>query len=238
MNSPQALAVIMLAAMIHASFQLSVSVLTLINGHSLSAKCSRRRLMNLSSSFVLGAGLMVFLLISSLSWIILEMFHGEVPNYIWSVACGILLGIAIAIWLFYYRREKGTALWIPRDFAEYLTNRTKKTKSISEAFGLGLSSVLAEILFIVGPLLIAGLALTKVSQSMRMAGVLIYVLISVAPLLVVWSLVGGGYSLSKIQRWREKNKYFLQFAAGFGLIIASFFVYANEIVSNLSRTIS
>jgi len=65
----------------------------------------------------------------------MQIFQGVIPEYLWSIVCGILLGLAIAVWLFYYRREKGTSLWIPRDFAEYLTNRTKSTKTIAEAFG-------------------------------------------------------------------------------------------------------
>lgn len=238
MNSLQSLSIIFLAALIHASFQLSVSVLTLISGHSLSAKYSHKRALSLASSFVLGVILMIFLLLSSLSWVFAQIFQEVVPEYIWSIACGILVGLAIAVWLFYYRREKGTSLWIPRDFAEYLTNRTKATKTIAEAFGLGLSSVLGEILFIIGPLIIAFLALTKLSGTMQVVGVLSYTLISVAPLLIVLSLVGGGFSLSKIQKWRENNKYFLQFIAGLGLIIASFFIYVNEIVESFSKVIS
>jgi len=238
MSSLQSLSIILLAALIHASFQLSVSVLTLISGHSLSAKYSNKRALSLASSFVLGVILMIFLLLSSLSWVFMQIFQGVIPEYLWSIVCGILLGLAIAVWLFYYRREKGTSLWIPRDFAEYLTNRTKSTKTIAEAFGLGVSSVLGEILFIIGPLMIAVLALTKLSGSMQVAGVLIYTLISVTPLLIVLSLVGGGYSLSKIQKWREKNKYFLQFIAGLGLIIASFFIYANEIIGRFNMVVS
>ncbi|MGB4420345.1 MAG: hypothetical protein WBI29_00925 [Candidatus Saccharimonadales bacterium] len=238
MSGLQSLSIIFLAALIHASFQLSVSVLTLISGHSLSAKYSNKRALSLASSFILGVILMIFLLLSSLSWVFMQIFQGVIPEYLWSIVCGILLGLAIAVWLFYYRREKGTSLWIPRDFAEYLTNRTKSTKTIAEAFGLGVSSVLGEILFIIGPLMIAVLALTKLSGPMQVAGVLIYTLISVAPLLIVLSLVGGGYSLSKIQKWREKNKYFLQFIAGLGLIIASFFVYANEIIGRFNMVVS
>lgn len=238
MDSLQSLSIIFLAALIHASFQLSVSVLTLISGHSLSAKYSHKRTLNLSSGFILGVILMILLLFLSTSWIFIQVFQGPIPEYLWSIVCGILVGLAIAIWLFYYRREKGTSLWIPRDFAEYLTNRTKATKTVAEAFGLGLSSVLGEILFIVGPLLVAVLALTKLPAHMQILGVLVYTFISVTPLLFVLALVGGGYSLSKIQRWRENNKYFLQFIAGFGLLIASFFIYANEIIENFNRVIS
>lgn len=230
MDLYSSLAIIILAALVHASFQLSVSMLTLMSGHSLSAKQSFRKLNDLTASFVLGAGLITMLLVSSTAWTLLRITNGEVSGYVWAIACGILLGTAISVWLFYYRRGKGTTLWIPRDFAEYLTNRTKKTRSTGEAFGLGISSVLGEILFIAAPVIITSLALIQMTPAWQLAGSFIYLLISISPLLTIRILIGGGFSLSKIQRWREKNKYFLQFTAGAGLIILSFFVYASEII--------
>lgn len=230
MDLYSSLAIIILASLVHASFQLSVSMLTLMSGHSLSIKQSFKKLNDLTASFVLGAGIITMLLVSSTAWMFLRITNGEVSGYIWAIACGILLGTAMSVWLFYYRRGKGTTLWIPRDFAEYLTNRTKKTRSIGEAFGLGVSSVLGEILFIAAPVITASLALIQMTPSWQLAGSFIYLIISILPLLIIRILIGGGLSLSKIQRWREKNKYFLQFTAGAGLIILSFFVYASEII--------
>lgn len=232
MDIPISLAVIAFAALIHASFQLSVSVLTLLGGHSIGAKKSHSRLLQLTTSFLFGAGVMTILLISFTSLILLLIFGSEIPEVIWAAGCGLATGIAFAIWMFYYRREKGTTLWIPRNVAEYLIDRTKSTKQTAESFGLGLVSVAGEILFIIAPLFIGALVLTQLPPMWHLVGIAIYAIISLSPLIIVWSLIGGGHKISRIQKWREENKYFLQFAAGAGLLVLGFFVYVNVIFGN------
>jgi len=64
----------------------------------------------------------------------------------------------------------------------------------------------------------------------QLVGVGIYTVISLFSLVVVWVLIGSGHTLSRIQRWREENKYFLQFAAGSGLLVLGFFVYVNQVL--------
>jgi hypothetical protein len=145
----------------------------------------------------------------------------------------MLVGIAVSVWMFYYRREKGTTLWIPRGMAEYLTERTKSTKLSAEAFGLGLSSVFGELLFIIAPLTVAALALVQLPSIWQLTGIAIYAVISLLSLLIVWVLISSGHKLSSIQKWRESNKYFLQFAAGSGLIILSVFVYTSQVLGNV-----
>ncbi|MCD9437188.1 hypothetical protein LVA97_32625, partial [Klebsiella pneumoniae] len=56
---------IALAATIHASFQLSISTLTLMSGHSLGTQQSHQKLVSLVISFVLGVIFMTFLLLTS-----------------------------------------------------------------------------------------------------------------------------------------------------------------------------
>ena len=232
MDIINSLAIISLAALIHASFQLSVSVLTLLSGHSIGAKHSQARLFRLTSSFVFGAGLMTVLLLSFVSLIILNFFGYNMPQFVWTASCGLSIGVAISIWLFYYRHEKGTTLWIPRNIADYLNRRTKSTKNSAEAFGLGLSSVIGEILFIIAPILIASLTLIQLPPIWQLLGICIYTVISLFSLITVWALIGSKYNLGKIQKWRESNKYFLQFTAGAGLVILAFFVYVTEILGN------
>ena len=230
MDIPSSLAVIALAALIHASFQLSVSVLTLLSGHAIGAKRTQAKLMRLTTSFVVGVGMMTILLLSFISLVLLHLYSYNTPQIIWAASCGVLFGIALSIWLFYYRREKGTTLWIPRRIAEYLNHRTKATKLSAEAFGLGLMSVVGELLFIIAPLFIASLVLTQLPPLWQLAGIGIYGVISLLSLITVWVLIGSGHNLGSIQRWREKNKYFLQFTAGAGLIVLGFFVYVTEIL--------
>ena len=44
-------------------------------------------------------------------------------------------------------------------------------------------------------------------------------------------LIGGGHKLSRIQKWREDNKRFMQFAAGSALLVLGFYMYVNEVVA-------
>lgn len=232
MDIVSSLAIISLAALIHASFQLSISVLTLLSGHAIGAKRSQARLMRLTTSFVAGAGVMTLLLLSTISLVLLDKFKTSTPQVIWAAACGLLVGVALSIWLFYYRKDKGTTLWLPRSIANYLTQRTKSTKLSGEAFGLGLSSVIGEILFIIAPLLIASLVLIRLEPIWQLVGISLYTVISMLSLLTVWVLIGSGHNLGRIQKWREDNKHFLQFSAGAGLVVLSVFVYVTEILGS------
>lgn len=225
------LAIIAFAALIHASFQLSVSMLTLLSGHAIGNKTAHHKLLRLTNAFTLGVAVMTMLLLSFIALVVRDSFGGHIPLVIWAIGCGLLIGLGIAVWAFYYRREQGTSLWLPRSMAHYLSDRTKATKQSAEAFGLGLSSVVGELVFIIAPLLISALALVHLSPLWQLAGIGIYTLISLTSLLIVNSLIGSGHKLSRIQKWREDNKRFLQFAAGCGLLILGFYVYVDQIVS-------
>lgn len=231
MDIISSLSIIAFAGLIHASFQLSVSVLTLISGHALSSKKSHARTLNLTTGFVFGAGVMTLLLLTLLATILLDSFRGETPQVVWAIACGLTFGVALSVWLFYYRREKGTSLWIPRSIADYLNHRTKATKSGAETFALGMMSVLGELIFIIAPLAVSALVLITLPVEWQLAAIGIYALFSLLPLIAVWAMVGSGHKLSQIQQWRESNKHFLQFAAGGGLVILGFYTYVAEVMS-------
>ena len=226
------LAIITLAALIHASFQLSVSVLTLLSGHAIGRKTSHARLVTMAGCFVAGAALTTVLALTSLAYFVSIKVSLVGSSLIpWAISCGLLIGLGVAVWAFYYRREPGTTLWLPRGLARYLSDRAKATKQGSEAFGLGVTSVIAEALFIFGPLLVTALALQQLSPFWQLIGVGLYSLLSLSFILIVYFLIGSGHKLSTIQRWREENKRFLQFVAGGGLVVLGFYVYIMEITS-------
>lgn len=227
-----AFAIIGLAALVHASFQLSVSVLTLMSGHTIGTKKSRAKLFRLSAAYTSGAGIMSLLLLSLAVLVCLHIFPSGVTLGAWALNSGVALGIGVAIWLFYYRqRKKGTELWIPRAFADHLTERSKATKRSVEAFSLGLVTVIAELIFIIPSLMLSALIILQLPSEWQLVGLAFYVLISLMGLLIVWLLIGGGHSISKIQKWRESNKKFLQFAAGSALIVLGFFIYVSQVVA-------
>lgn len=233
MDIPTSLLVIGFAALIHASFQLSASVLTMLSGHTIGAKRSHAKLLRLTVSFVAGTKVMTLLLVSFLALVLLDIFGSAPPQIVWAIACGLLVGLGVAVWLFYYRRENGTSLWIPRSFARHLNERSKATKTSAEAFSLGLTGVISELLFIIGPLLVAALVLIGLPSLWQLIGVVLYTLVATLSSLIIWVLIGSGHSLSHIQKWREANKHFLRFAGGGGLLILGFFVYVNEVILHI-----
>jgi hypothetical protein len=232
MDTLTSLAIVGFAALIHASFQLSVSVLTLLSGHAIGAKKSRARVLRLTTSYTTGAGVMTLMVLSLTSLIFLHAFGTTIPLLVWALVCGLVLGIGIAVWLFYYRRSgRGTELWIPRAFATFLTDRSKKTHLGAEAFSLGLTSVIAELIFIIPTVAITALVLIDLPAVWQLVGIGIYTVISLLGLLIVWSLISSGRSLARIQKWRTENKRFLQVSSGSALIILGFFVYVSKIMT-------
>lgn len=231
MDISTSLAAVAFAALIHASFQLSVSVLTLMSGHAIGAKRTQAKVMRLTTGFIFGVAVMTMLVLSFVALVLLHVFGADTPKIVWAAGCGLLVGVAVAIWAFYYPHKKGTILWIPRGVADYLTKRTKATKDSAEAFGLGLSSVLAELLFLIAPIVISAIILIQLPPLWQLAGIGIYTVISLLSLIIVWVLIGSGHTLAGIQKWREENKRFLQFAAGLGLVVLGFYVYVGEIMN-------
>lgn len=228
------LLIIGFAGLIHANFQLSVSVLTMLTSHTIGAKRSHAKLIRLTSSFIAGAIVMTLLLLSFVSLVLIDVFGTEPPELVWACASGLMVGLGIATWLFYYRREKGTALWIPRSFAKHLNVRSKAASSSTEAFSLGLTSVIGELLFIVGPIVVAGMVIIGLPTVWQLVGLAVYTIVSTISLLTVWILVGSGHALSRIQKWRETNKRFLQFVGGGALLVLGFYVYVSEVLVGVS----
>lgn len=230
MNTFDSLVIVAVAALIHASFQLSVSMLTLLSSHTIGAKRSHARLLGLTNSFTLGVLVMTVLILSTVAFTVQLKLKFIDTSLVWVATCGLLFGLGLAVWIFYYRREQGTSLWLPRGMARYLSDRTKATKQTQEAFGLGLSSVVAELLFIFAPILVSALILVKLEPTWQLMGVLLYTSLSLSPLLVVNGLIGSGHKISRIQRWREENKRFLQFIAGGALIVLGFYIYVDQVL--------
>ena len=224
-------AIIGLSAMIHASFHLSISTLTLLSGHTLSRERSHLKLVKLSSALTFGAVSATILLFCSLAFT-LEIFYSfKLYQAIWAILIGTSIGTAFSVWIFYYRRNSvktsGTEMWVPRSFAKYLNSRAQKTRHSAEAFSLGVSSILSEIIFIATPIISAALASIHLQPAYQFLAVILYVSVANLPLFIISCLISGGHPLAQIQIWRENNKRFLQFAAGLGLIILALVIFIN-----------
>jgi len=227
-------AIITLAALVHASFQLSVSVLTLLRSHAIGSKKSHTRTLRLTFGYVTGVGVMTLLILTFAATVLQRFFATDVPALIWAITCGLLVGVGFAVWIFYYRGEKGTSIWLPRSFARHLSDRSKATKDSAEAFSLGLTSVIAELVFTAAPVLVSALVIIQMPAEWQPLGVAVYAAISLITLFSIWVAVSAGHRMSEIQKWRENNKRFLQFASGSALAILGVFVYVCTLMSEMA----
>ncbi len=230
MISASPIFVIAFAGLLHASFQLGVALLTLLSGHSLGINRSFHKLMRLNIAYLFGATVITILIFAALAYFALLSIGSNI-QIAWLITALINIVIGVAVMIFYYRRKKGTGLWIPDSMAQYLSKRVKKTDHTGEAFTLGAGSVLAETPFLIGPFAVAVLyTLTLEGAQLQLLSLLTYSLIALAPLVAIVSLVGGGHKISHIQKWREENKLFLQYCAGCGLVILGAFVLVDKFI--------
>lgn len=233
MDYPTVFGIVALAALVHASFQLSVSMVTMLSGHALGRKENMSRTLRLVGSFLVGTIVMVTLCVSFLAHMISQLTDTTVSPTAWAGIAGLMIGLGVAVWAFYYRRGRsgGTSLWLPRWIATFLAERTKATRYSAESFSLGLVSVIAEGAFVIGPALAAAGALVHLPAPLQLAGIGLYALVASLGMIVVTVLIGSGHSLSRIQKWREANRRFLQFAAGSALVVLGFYIYVNEVIT-------
>ena len=216
---------LIVAALVHASFALGVSMLTLLSGRVLSQPKSERRLSILSSAYIFGAFLTILSSVIGATYILSNISFSSSEQF-WSVLSGVATGVGLVVLLFYYRWGKsGTRLWLPRRAAEFLYRRISATKYSFEAFILGVGSVVAELIFIAAPILVAASIIVNLCGTKQILAILIYVVIAILPLIILCISNYRGKQLSAFQKWRENNKKFLQIAAGVLLIMLGIYLF-------------
>lgn len=208
----------------HASFQLGVSMLTLLSSHAIGKGKRHSQVLRLDLGYSLGAILTTAALLALLTYIANSLLTSLSALH-WALISGLLAGAGLAVVLFYYRRGKGTMLWLPRGFVEFASTRAKKTRNGFEAFAIGATMVIAELPFLFAPLALIALILHSVPSTQHLITMLSYSVLACLPLLVMTVLIGSGHKISTIQRWREDNKVFLQWSSGLLLILLGVYVY-------------
>lgn len=218
------ISIIMLGTMfVHACFQLSVSVLTLLNAQTIARRLPNSRVLNLNFWYILGVAVTV-LMLSISATATLRLASGYNESITRAVVFTVVPLVALAVVLLYYRRGKGTRLWLPRHAAEYITTRAKKTRSSMEAFSLGFLTVVSELPFAMAPLLISALVFTAFPSGfwVRLSGT--YALGVVTPLIFVAFYISSGHKVSAVQHWREDSKGFLKWTSALTLLLLTVYV--------------
>lgn len=220
---------VFLAAVIHATLQLSLGALLLLYHASL-GKHVRKKTKNLVDSYITGIGTLVFLALGAVAFVLDRYF--EKPLYVEElvIVVGMLVALAIAMWTFYYRRGKSTELWLPRSVARFIDKRAKTTNNNTEAFSLGVLTNLAETPWTIVLFVVAANSLLSLPPLYQILALALYTVISVVPLVVFRAMIRRGQTVVDIQRWRVKHKNFFRVLTGIGFATLAFFLFTFEVL--------
>lgn len=220
---------VFLAAVIHATLQLSLGALLLLYHASL-GKHVQKKTRFLVDSYISGIGMLVFLGLATVIFILDRYF--EKPLYIEElvIVVGMLVALAIAAWFFYYRRGKSTELWLPRSVARFIDRRAKATNSNTEAFSLGVLTSLAEMPFTLVLLVVAANSILVLPRLYQILAVAMYTVITIIPPLVLRIVIRKGQTVVDVQRWRVKHKMFFRILTGVGFFALGFFLFTFEVL--------
>lgn len=221
---------VFLAALIHASMQLSLGALLLLYHASL-GKHIKKKTRDLVDSYIAGIGTLVFLSLGAVTFI-MDRYFGEAlyPEEL-LIVIGMLVALAIAVWAIYYRRGRSTELWLPRTVARFIDRRAKETNSNTEAFSLGMLTSLAEMPFTLVLIIVAGNSIMQLNPFEQLIALGTYVVISIIPPIILRLAIRKGRTVVDIQRWRVKYKTFLRVLTGVGFLMLGIFIFAFEVIS-------
>lgn len=220
---------VFLAAVTHATLQLGIGTLLLLYHASL-GRHVRKKTRFLADGYIAGVGLMVFLELAALAFILDRYFEKALYPEELIIVVGMLVALAIASWAFYYRRGKSTELWLPRSIAKYINHRAKETNNNIEAFSLGLLTTLAEMPFTIVLILVAANALLKLELLQQIIGLVIYSVIAVIPLIWLRLTIRRGQTVVTVQRWRVKHKMFFRLLTGVGFLVLGLYLFSFEVL--------
>ena len=227
------LGVVVLAAVVHATFQLGLGALLLLYHASL-GRHVRRQTLKLVSAFTAGFSVMILLMLSSACFFVWVIFQGTLPDWLFSVCIAALMILAILAWSFYYRRGRTTELWLPKPIAHYINRRAKLTESSVEAFSLGLLACFGEFPFTIILIFIAAGGVMEFSLPFRIPVIALYLAVAVLPLIITRLVVRSGATVVDVQRWRVKNKLFLRNLSGVGFLTLAIFLFAFKVLIDFS----
>lgn len=220
---------VILAALVHASLQIQLGALLLLY-HSSLGKHVRKKTKTIVSSYIAGIGTLVFLAVAATCFVFDRYFGKALYPEEVVIVVGMLLALAIVMWVFYYRRGKSTELWLPRSVARFIDRRAKETNSNTEAFSLGVLTSLAEMPFTLVLFVVAANSILELAPLWQLVAVVLYTIITIIPPIILRLAVRHGETIANIQRWRVKHKTFMRVISGVGFLILGFFLFAFEVL--------
>lgn len=220
---------VFLAAVVHATLQLSLGSLLLLYHASL-GKHVKKKTRFLVDSYIGGLITLVFLMLATMVFILDRYFEKALYVEELVIVIGMLVALAIAFWAFYYRRGKSTELWLPRSVARFISRRAKETNSNTEAFSLGLLTSLAEMPFTLVLIVVAANSILELPALYQILAVALYAIITIIPPMILRFVIRRGQTVVDVQRWRVKHKVFFRILTGVGFLVLGFFLFTFEVL--------
>lgn len=220
---------VILAGLVHATLQLGVGTLLLLY-HSSLGKHVKRKTRELVTNYTLGNSLLTAAAVAAACFGVDVVCEGEMNPAMLTIVVGILVALAISIWVFYYRFGKSTELWLPKTIARYINKRAKLTESNTEAFGLGMLACFAEAPFTLILIVVTANAILGLPQALQLLAVVLYAALSVLPLIVMRIAVRKGQTVVDVQKWRLSNKNFIRIVSGTGFVVLAVFLLVFKIL--------
>lgn len=220
---------VFLAAITHATLQLSLGSLLLLY-HASQGKHIKKQTRGLVGSYVAGVGTLVMLMLATLTFVFDRWFGGALYVEEMMIVVSALIALALISWLFYYRRGRNTELWLPRRVANFITLRAKKTNNNTEAYALGLLTSLAELPFTLTLMVVTSNSLMMLNDGWQLLAWTIYTVVAILPLLTLRWGVRRGKTVVQIQQWRVKHKMFFWILTGMSFLVLGIFMLAFEVL--------
>lgn len=199
--------------------------------HYVYGKFSKKRASDLTFFFILGTEITASCMFLA-TYILVAVIFADLPRVTTDIIAWVLVGITISLSVaslfFYYRRGKGTKLFIHRKIANSIIYHAKTAKTRSDAFTLGALCGTPELLFTLPLFIITSGEILRLSinHPANTFLTLLYIIIPVFPLLITRWLFYRGHNLADIQRSRVHNKNFTRFILCVSyLLIAILIIY-------------
>lgn len=219
---------ILLAALVHATLQISLGCLLLLY-HASKGRHLRKKTSSLVRCYVGGIGVLSFLGVSAMCFCVLNIWHGPLSTEWLCIIVGVLLLLTVLMWLVYYRWNKGTELWIPKVIARFLDGRAKVTNNKIEAFSLGVMTCFAELPFSLVLFVVTANSVLMLPNHLQILMVVVYAIATIIPMVILCTRLRTGTTVVEVQRWRIQHKNFFRIMTGVGFLILAVFIIGFQI---------
>ena len=183
--------------------------------HYASGKYSARKASDLAIFFICGAETLPAIIFVIFNFLLnaLVMTNLNFEGNVFSITTATMaLALAFCFLFFYFQKSHGTKLFISRKTANSFLEKSKMVKNRSDAYTLGFTAGLPELIFTL-PLYF--IVFIEISESYILPSIcapllLLFILLTITPLCFLYAYFRNGNNLANFARLRTKNKTFFR----------------------------